>query len=73
MGRNYEQLSLDDRCEIAHLQANGRSIRRQRSWRANNRVVRDDLEHVPPRLNRRIPLGPGMSDSIGIDSLLGAG
>ena len=31
------------------------------------------LEHVPPRLNRRIPLGPGMSDSIGIDSLLGAG
>jgi IS30 family transposase len=27
MGRKYEQLSLDDRCEIARLQANGRSLR----------------------------------------------
>lgn len=27
MGRQYEQLSLDDRCEIARLQANGRSVR----------------------------------------------
>jgi IS30 family transposase len=27
MGRRYKQLSLDDRCEIARLQANGRSIR----------------------------------------------
>ena len=27
MGRRYRQLSLDDRCEIARLQANGRSIR----------------------------------------------
>jgi IS30 family transposase len=27
MGRRYQQLSLDDRCEIARLQANGRSIR----------------------------------------------
>jgi transposase, IS30 family len=26
MGRKYEQLSLDDRCEIARLQAEGRSI-----------------------------------------------
>jgi transposase, IS30 family len=27
MGRQYEQLSLDERCEIARLQANGRSVR----------------------------------------------
>jgi IS30 family transposase len=27
MGRTYRQLSLEDRCEIARLQANGRSIR----------------------------------------------
>src|SRR5262249_46481141 len=27
MGRKYDQLSLDDRCEIAQLQADGRSIR----------------------------------------------
>ena len=27
MGRRYQQLSLDDRCEIARLQADGRSIR----------------------------------------------
>lgn len=27
MGRRYRQLSLDDRCEIARLQADGRSIR----------------------------------------------
>jgi transposase, IS30 family len=27
MGRKYEQLSLDDRCEIARLQANGCSLR----------------------------------------------
>jgi len=27
MGRRYKQLSLDERCEIARLQANGRSIR----------------------------------------------
>lgn len=27
MGRTYKQLSLDDRCEIAHLSANGASVR----------------------------------------------
>ena len=27
MGRRYDQLSLEDRCTIAHLQAEGRSIR----------------------------------------------
>ena len=27
MGRTYEQLSLEERCEIARLQAEGRSIR----------------------------------------------
>jgi transposase, IS30 family len=27
MGRNYEQLSLEDRCEIARLSANGSSVR----------------------------------------------
>ena len=27
MGRTYEQLSLDDRCEIARLSANGSSVR----------------------------------------------
>jgi IS30 family transposase len=28
MGRNYDQLSLEDRCEISRLQAEGRSIRK---------------------------------------------
>jgi hypothetical protein len=28
MGRSYEQLSLDDRCEIARLSASGTSVRR---------------------------------------------
>ncbi len=32
-----------------------------------------ELEHVPPRLNRGIPLDWSMSESIGIDSLWGAG
>ncbi|WP_430641157.1 helix-turn-helix domain-containing protein, partial [Bradyrhizobium brasilense] len=27
MGRTYKQLSLDDRCEIACLSANGSSVR----------------------------------------------
>src|SRR5215475_2042359 len=27
MGRQYEQLSLDDRCEVARLQADGQTIR----------------------------------------------
>ena len=27
MGRSYDQLSLDDRCEIARLFANGSSVR----------------------------------------------
>lgn len=27
MGRKYKQLSLEERCEIAHLQAEGRSVR----------------------------------------------
>ena len=27
MGRTYKQLSLDDRCEIARLSANGSSVR----------------------------------------------
>ena len=36
-------------------------------------VGRPALEHVPARLNRRIPSGPWMSESIGIDSLLGGG
>jgi IS30 family transposase len=27
MGRSYEQLSLDDRCEIARLSANGSTVR----------------------------------------------
>jgi IS30 family transposase len=27
MGTNYDQLSLEDRCEIARLQAEGRSVR----------------------------------------------
>ena len=27
MGRSYDQLSLDDRCEIARLSANGSSVR----------------------------------------------
>ena len=37
------------------------------------RLTHPDLEHVPPGLNRRIPLRRLLSESIDIDSLWGAG
>src|SRR3954452_14774926 len=37
------------------------------------RVVAPLLEHVPPRLNRRILMQPNLRESIDIDSLLGGG
>jgi IS30 family transposase len=44
MGRSYEQLSLEDRCEIARLQAEGRSIRQ----------IAADLDRAPSTVAREI-------------------
>ena len=44
MGRRYEQLSLDDRCEIARLQANGCSIRQ----------IAAALDRAPSSISREI-------------------
>jgi transposase, IS30 family len=44
MGRSYEQLSLEDRCKIAGLQAEGRSIRQ----------IAADLDRAPSTISREI-------------------
>jgi transposase, IS30 family len=44
MGRKYEQLSLEDRCEIARLQADGRSIRQ----------IAAALDRAPSTISREI-------------------
>jgi len=44
MGRRYRHLSLDDRCEIARLQANGRSIRQ----------IASALDRAPSSIAREI-------------------
>ena len=46
---------------------------RQREFKGELSAILIELEHVPPRLNRGIPLDWSMSESIGIDSLWGAG
>jgi IS30 family transposase len=49
MGRRYEQLSLDDRCEIARLQANGRSVRQ----------IAAALDRAPSTISREIKRNRG--------------
>src|SRR5215207_11559085 len=44
MGRKYEQLSLEDRCEIARLQADGRSLRQ----------IAAALDRAPSTISREI-------------------
>jgi IS30 family transposase len=44
MGRRYEQLSLDDRCEIARLQADGQSVRQ----------IAAALDRAPSTISREI-------------------
>lgn len=49
MGQRYEQLSLDDRCEIARLQAGGRSIRQ----------IAAALDRPPSTISREIKRNRG--------------
>jgi transposase, IS30 family len=49
MGRRYKQLSLDDRCEIARLQANGCSIRQ----------IASALDRAPSSIAREIKRNRG--------------
>jgi IS30 family transposase len=49
MERNYEQLSLDDRCEIARLQADGRSIRQ----------IAAALDRAPSTISRELKRNRG--------------
>jgi IS30 family transposase len=49
MGRRYQQLSLDDRCEIARLQANGNSIRQ----------IATALDRAPSTIAREIKRNRG--------------
>jgi transposase, IS30 family len=44
MGRNYDQLSLEDRCEIARLQAEGHSVRQ----------IATDLDRSPSTISREL-------------------
>jgi transposase, IS30 family len=44
MGRKYEQLSLEDRCEIARLQADGRSVRQ----------IAAALDRAPSTISREV-------------------
>jgi IS30 family transposase len=49
MGRSYDQLSLDDRCEIARLSANGSSIRQ----------IAADLDRSPSTISRELKRNSG--------------
>jgi transposase, IS30 family len=50
MGRNYQQLSLDDRCEIARLSANGSSIRQ----------IAAALDRSPSTISRELKRNKGV-------------
>jgi transposase, IS30 family len=52
MGRRYKQLSLEDRCEIARLQAEGRSIRE----------IAADLDRPPSTISRELRRNRGVVD-----------
>lgn len=49
MGRRYQQLSLEDRCEIARLQADGRSIRQ----------IAAALDRTPSTISREVKRNRG--------------
>ena len=49
MGRRYRQLSLEERCEIARLQADGRSIRQ----------IAAALDRTPSTIARKISRNRG--------------
>lgn len=49
MGTSYAQLSLEDRCQIAHLRAEGRSIRK----------IAADLDRAPSSIAREIKRNKG--------------
>ncbi len=49
MGRRYKHLSLDDRCEIARLQAEGRSVRQ----------IAADLDRTPSTVSRELKRNRG--------------
>jgi transposase, IS30 family len=49
MGRSYDQLSLEDRCEIARLQAAGRSVRE----------IAADLDRAPSTISRELSRNSG--------------
>src|SRR2546430_10176135 len=49
MGERYKQLSLDDRCEIAHLQAAGRSVRQ----------IAAALDRAPSTISRELKRNRG--------------
>jgi len=49
MGCKYEQLSLEDRCEIARLQADGRSIRQ----------IAAALDRAPSTISREVSRNRG--------------
>ena len=49
MGRSYEQLSLEDRCEIARLQVAGRSVRQ----------IAADLDRAPSTISRELRRNSG--------------
>jgi len=49
MGRRYEQLSLDDRCAIARLQAEGRSVRQ----------IAAALDRAPSTISRELKRNHG--------------
>jgi IS30 family transposase len=49
MGRRYRQLSLEERCEIARLQANGRSVRQ----------IASTLDRPPSTISREIKRNRG--------------
>jgi IS30 family transposase len=49
MGRRYDQLSLEQRCEIARLQADGRSVRQ----------IAAALDRSPSTISREITRNQG--------------
>lgn len=50
MGRNYDQLSVDDRCEIARLQGNGCSVRQ----------IAAALDRAPSTISRELKRNSGV-------------
>ncbi|MTV13674.1 helix-turn-helix domain-containing protein [Bradyrhizobium elkanii] len=72
MGRTYKQLSLDDRCEIACLSANGRSVRQiaaalDRSPSTISRELRrnrgSQVGYKPTMPSTRCARGAGRADA----------